>query len=376
MKHEPERPVKILVVDDREENRVSLSALLRRDDLEILLASSGDQALDHLLNHDVALALLDVQMPDMDGFALAELMRGAQRTRHVPIIFVTANHEERQRIFRGYDAGAVDFLFKPIDTRVLRHKVDVFVRLYRQRQELAETLRFNELFVATVGHDLKNPLHAIGLAADILAQSKDDATRRTAERLRSSTRRMRAIVDDLFDLARARLGGGIPIEPLQTDLVGVVRKVLGEFATTNAESVVTFDDATGARGAVGEWDGGRLGQVVTNLVGNALRHGRPGAPVTVRVGTAGERVEFSVHNAGAIAADVRKSLFDPFRSASETKTRAGGLGLGLYIVSQLVAAHGGDIDVESTDTGGTTFTVTLPRQVPPVREPAPSSSDA
>src|SRR4051812_19602618 len=112
-------PVKFLIVDDIEENLVALEALLRREGLEILRARSGDEALELLLVHDVALALLDVQMPDMDGFALAELMRGAQRTRHVPIIFVTAAPQEQHREFRGYDAGAVDFLFKPIDPRIL-----------------------------------------------------------------------------------------------------------------------------------------------------------------------------------------------------------------------------------------------------------------
>src|SRR5712671_1700547 len=132
-----EKLVKCLLVDDLEENLLALSVLLRRQDVEILVARSGAEALELLLVHDVALALLDVQMPEMDGFALAELMRGAERSRHVPIIFVTAATEEQHRVFRGYDAGAVDFLFKPIDPRILRHKVDTFFQLYKQRQELA-----------------------------------------------------------------------------------------------------------------------------------------------------------------------------------------------------------------------------------------------
>src|SRR6185312_10736222 len=104
-------PIKYLLVDDLEENLIALEALLRRDGVEILKASSGREALELLLAHDVALALLDVQMPEMDGFELAELMRGAERTRHVPIIFVTAATHEPQRVFQAYDAGAVDFLF-------------------------------------------------------------------------------------------------------------------------------------------------------------------------------------------------------------------------------------------------------------------------
>ena len=123
--------VKCLLVDDLEENLVALSALMRSDDVETLLARSGAEALDLLLSHDVALALLDVQMPDMNGFELAELMRGSERTRHVPIIFLTAGVRDQHRMFKGYESGAVDFLYKPIEPHILRNKADVFFQLYR-----------------------------------------------------------------------------------------------------------------------------------------------------------------------------------------------------------------------------------------------------
>ena len=132
--------VKCLLVDDLEENLLALSALLRQDDVELLQARSGEQALELLLVHDVALALLDVQMPDMDGFTLAELMRGMERTRNVPIIFVTAGARDPHRVFQGYDAGAVDFLYKPIEPHVLRNKAEVFFQLHRQKLQLAEQL--------------------------------------------------------------------------------------------------------------------------------------------------------------------------------------------------------------------------------------------
>src|SRR6476619_663786 len=108
-------PIKLLMVDDNPENLVALEALLRRDGVQLLAARSGAEALELLLVHEVALAVLDVQMPDMDGFELAELMRGAERTKRVPIIFVTAGARSSQRIFKGYESGAVDFLFKPIE---------------------------------------------------------------------------------------------------------------------------------------------------------------------------------------------------------------------------------------------------------------------
>ncbi|MET0292548.1 MAG: response regulator [Steroidobacteraceae bacterium] len=133
-------PVKLLIVDDIAENLIALEALLRQPELAIHQARSATEALELLLVNDFALAILDVQMPDMDGFQLAEMMRGTERTRRIPIIFVTAGLHGPQRIFDGYEAGAVDFLTKPIDPRILRHKVDTFIELFRQRQQLASQL--------------------------------------------------------------------------------------------------------------------------------------------------------------------------------------------------------------------------------------------
>jgi len=149
-------PVKILLVDDIEENLVALEALLRQPELTILSARSGTEALELLLDHEFALAILDVQMPDMDGFQLAELMRGTERTRRIPIIFVTAGQHGPQRIFDGYEAGAVDFLTKPIDPRILRHKVDTFIELWRQRQQLA-----NQLSVLREAEQLRSRVRAL-----------------------------------------------------------------------------------------------------------------------------------------------------------------------------------------------------------------------
>src|SRR6202012_1278638 len=131
-------PVSFLLVDDLDENLLSLEALLRREDLVLLKTRSGDEALELLLRHDVALALVDVQMPGLNGYELAELMRGSERTRRIPIIFVTAAGPDSQRRFRGYEAGAVDFIQKPIEPDILRSKAGVFFELSRQRQQLAE----------------------------------------------------------------------------------------------------------------------------------------------------------------------------------------------------------------------------------------------
>ena len=352
-------PVKFLLVDDLDENLLVLEALLRREGLELLKASSGREALELMLEHDFALALIDVQMPEMDGFELAELMRGAERTRHVPIIFVTAGIQERHRIFKGYDSGAVDFLFKPLEPQILRHKTETFFQLHRQQQDLAETLRLNEELMAVVGHDLRNPLNVVLMTTSLLASTSDPQLKKCVDRLQSSGTRMLHIIDELFDLSRARLGGGIPIERKPVDLEAVTRKMVAEFEATNPSRQI---DIVVNGDALGEWDVGRLAQVLSNLIGNALRHGSVLVPITVALTGDVNEVIASVHNGGHISTDLMPRLFDPFQSGTGRRTRAEGLGLGLYIVQQIVRAHGGDVQVRSTQEAGTTFEVRLPRR--------------
>src|SRR5688572_24613364 len=225
-----------LLVDDLEENLLALSALLRADDVLIVTARSGVEALELLLQHEVALAIVDVQMPDMDGFELAELMRGSERTRHVPLIFVTAGSRDQDRMFQGYDTGAVDFLYKPIEPQILQNKAGVFFQLARQKQQLqqelrerTETLRLNEMFAAVLGHDLRTPLGAMLTAADLLKQHTDDPfVNEIAGRLQSSGKRMNRMIEDVLDLTRARLAGGIPITRAPADLRSLVARVVEE----------------------------------------------------------------------------------------------------------------------------------------------------
>jgi len=133
--------INILLVDDRSENLLALETILKRPGLNLIKASSGNEALGMLLDYDFALILLDVQMPEMDGFETAELMRGNEETRHIPIIFVTAISKEQKHVFRGYEAGAVDYLFKPLDPDILQNKVNIFLELYQQKKALVELTR-------------------------------------------------------------------------------------------------------------------------------------------------------------------------------------------------------------------------------------------
>ena len=358
---------KLLLVDDRDQNLAVLSAMLRGDGLELLSARSGREALELLLIHDVALALLDVQMPDMDGFELAESMRGTERTRHVPIIFITAGSHDAQRMFRGYDVGGVDFLFKPIDSVLLRHKVSTFVDLHRQRlererlaDELREALRLNELFVAAVSHDLRSPLMVLRMGAEVLDRSiVDPDARRTLNRMRSSADRILSMLEQLYDLARARLGGGITIDPRVASFRILADKVLDELRLAHPERRLQIAYVSVSMDGV--WDELRLAQVLTNLVGNAIRHGTPGEAVDLIVDGSPNSLSFEVHNGGEIPEAIRPHLFEAFRDSSLPRARDS-LGLGLYIVRQIVLAHGGTIAVTSSQESGTTFRVELPRQ--------------
>jgi len=132
---------KILIVDDRPENLLTLESLLDSPELVLIRANSGEEALTQTLDHDFALVLMDVQMPGMDGYETAELMRGNKRTRHIPIIFVTAELSNMNQIFRGYESGAVDYLFKPLDENVFKSKVGIFLDLFRQKSQLEEKTR-------------------------------------------------------------------------------------------------------------------------------------------------------------------------------------------------------------------------------------------
>ena len=352
--------IKILLVDDIEENVVALEALLRRDGLELLKARSGSEALELLLVNDVSLALLDVQMPEMDGFELAELMRGSERTKHVPIIFVTAGARDPYRVFKGYETGAVDFLYKPIDPHILRSKIDVFIELARQRLQLAEALRLNEMFLGVVGHDLRNPLGALVAGSELLRETvADPVSQRTVARMIAAGHRMTEMIEQLVDLTRGRLGGGVGFvrSRVYLDVKELVQRAVDELRAAHPTRTIQIDSAGEC---VTTGDPQRLLQVFSNLLGNAVAHGAKQGTITASVVGRDRDVMISVRNEGTVAAEVLPVLFEPFRGTN--RPTSGGLGLGMYIAREIARGHGGDITVESTEQDGTIFTVVLPRR--------------
>ncbi len=359
----------ILVVDDIEQNLIAAEALLARPGVVILKAASGAAALELLLVHEVALALIDVQMPQMDGFELAELIRGSERTRAIPLIFLTAATREPSYSFRGYEAGAVDFLFKPIDVKALVSKVNVFVELHQQKkllssqlEELKHALRLNEMFTAVLGHDLRTPLSVVMNGAMLLPlMSEQPKVIMTAQRIQSSAKRMAQMVDQLLDLARTR-SGALQLRPARDDYARICAAIADEFGEPGQAGRIAIEASGDTRGVV---DVGIFSQVLSNLLSNALNHGHRGEMVQLGVdGNGADAVKVSVRNRGAIAPLLLPHIFEPFQQGSESRKSAQGLGLGLYAVSMFVQAHGGAVAVASDERDGTVFTVTMPRHGP------------
>jgi signal transduction histidine kinase len=401
--------VPFLLVDDLPENLLSLEAVLRRDGLEILKATSGVQALEILLKHEVALALLDVQMPEMDGFELAETMRGNERTRRVPIIFLTAGSTDRTRRFRGYEAGAVDFLEKPLEPDILRSKCDVFFELYRQRQQiaaqrdalaatadensrlLAESRRYaaalqdadqrKDEFLATLAHELRNPLAPISNSVSILASSKSppDVRDQALGMMERQVKQMVRLVDDLMDVARITRGK-ITLKTERIDLAAVLRSAAetSEPLITQFEHRLILDlpetpvwlDA----------DFTRLNQVFSNLLNNAAKYSEPGRDIRLSGTSEGRFATVRVKDQGiGIPPETMARIFDMFAQADGSLERAhGGLGVGLTLVKSLVEMHGGRIEAASEGIGkGSEFSVILPVVAgPPVAAETPKSGAA
>ncbi|HZS41811.1 MAG TPA: sensor histidine kinase [Polyangia bacterium] len=235
-----------------------------------------------------------------------------------------------------------------------------------------------EQFLAILGHDLRNPLAAIILGAAALSKSEslDDKESRVAARIFNSGERMNRMVNDLLDLTRTRLGAGIPVTPKAMDLSPICRQVISELEAVHPDCKVGFETKGDLHG---EWDSDRLTQVISNLVANAVQYGCEHGPVSVFAEAQGDEVVLRVHNAGPpIPENAVKQIFDAMiRQPTQSREKnATGLGLGLYIARQVVAAHGGTVDVRSTKEEGTTFTVKLPRHPAPPESNGARSSRA
>ena len=422
----PPNTIHFLIVDDLEENLVALEALLRRDNLGFLRARSGEQALELLLRHEVALALLDVQMPGMDGFELAEFMRGNERTRHVPIMFLTAASDDTGRRFRGYEAGAVDFIQKPIEADILRSKANIFFDLHQQRREIvrqshaladaagrlevqvrertaeledalerlrAETaereraeasLRQSQKMEAVgqltggIAHDFNNMLTGIIGSLDLMrrriAADRLDDLDRYMDAATTSAERAASLTQRLLAFSRRQSLDPQPLEinALIRAMVPLIERALPE----QIELVLTLSEDLPTALA----DANQLENAVLNLALNARDAMPDGGKLTVETSLAGfdpaattptsglpagRFVAVSVADTGTgIAPDVLEKVFDPFFT---TKPQGQGTGLGLSMVYGFAQQSGGSVRIQTAPGLGTTVSLDLP-----VTEAAPA----
>jgi signal transduction histidine kinase len=368
----PDLPAaKVLLVDDLQENLTALEALIRASDRAVLCARGGEEALALMLDHDFALAMIDVQMPGMDGFELAELMRGTERTRHIPIVFVSAAGRELNYAFRGYDGGAVDFLHKPLEPVAVRSKVTVFVDLYRHRQrllhmqaDLERAVRVRDDFMSMVSHELRNPLNTLFLQAQLRRRMAAAGRLPTVADFRQMVARdeqqitsMIRLLDDILDVSRVRTGK-LAMTPAPMDLADLARRTV-EAMQEQARAVDTplALDAPDTLPLVG--DAQRLQQVLINLLTNALRYGQS-RPVMVSLRATADEALLAVRDQGpGIAPADQERIFQQFERAAAT-SNVPGLGLGLFISREIVQAHGGRMELRSTPGAGAEFTARLP----------------
>ncbi len=340
----------VLAVDDRPANLIALEALFEPLNLDLFQATSGREALRLAGERRFAVALVDVVMPDMDGFETVRRLRELPLFGVTPIILLTAYEFDPRQIESLQGTALVDYIGKPLPPALLRGKVEALVSLHRYREALAAKDRD----IAMLAHDLQTPLASISAGTDLLLRNAEsERTRQIATRVVQTVFRMSSMVSDLTDYARVGQGS-IPVRVRPVDLGQLVEQVASECRQLEPGDRIRVETTGDLRG---RWDPDRLGQAVTNVLGNALRHGE--GEVRVRVRDAGAVVNLSVHNGGPpIPADRLASVFEPFQRASESSK---GLGLGLFIVRAIVDAHGGAIDIASSAEAGTTLIIRLPR---------------
>jgi signal transduction histidine kinase len=415
--------VDILLVDDHEENLLALEAILTDPAYRLVRARSGRAALREVLARDFALILLDVAMPDLDGYETAALIRQRERSRDTPIIFLTANYRSDIHVFRGYSVGAVDYIFKPFTPEVLQSKVAVFVELFTKREalkrhgqalqlahdelearvrdrtgelaaanaalraEIAERARIEadrlalfereqaarataeavnrmkDEFLATLSHELRTPLNAIlGWAHLLISGKADDATtQRALGVIRNNAMAQSQLIEDILDVSRI-IGGKLRLNLAPVSLRAVIEEALDSVTpAAGAKSITIVRRLEEVEPITGDKD--RLQQVFWNLLSNAVKFTPRDGRVVVSLARAGADAIIAVEDSGiGITADFLPYVFDRFTQADGSATRRhGGLGLGMAIVRHLIELHGGTVRAFSEgENRGATFTAMLP----------------
>jgi signal transduction histidine kinase/ActR/RegA family two-component response regulator len=403
----------ILLVDDQPGKLLSYEAMLSGLGETLISARSAREALDHLLNTEMAVVLIDVCMPELDGFELAAMMREHPRFQQTPIIFVSGVHLTEFDRLKGYACGAVDYVPVPVVPEILRAKVGVFVDLFRKTRELErlnrelehrvaertselqaaaadlrdreealrEADRSKDEFLAVLAHEIRNPLAPIRTAVHLLRlkQLTEEQRVKAREVIERQVEHLVRLIDDLLDVARITRGA-ITLQRERVDLAEVVARAIETsrplIDTRRHELVVALPD----RALTVNGDMTRLSQVIGNLLNNAAKYTEPGGRILLRVEREGGEAVIHVQDNGiGISGPMLQKVFELFTQADRAIDRqSGGLGIGLALVRRLVDMHGGSVSAHSAGRGhGTEMVVRLPSsaEAPAVPPPAPEPAE-
>lgn len=365
--------INILLVDDQPENLQALEVLLGELGQNLVRANSGKEALRHMLDTDFAVILLDVQMPEMDGFETAALIRQRKKTEHTPIIFVTAISQSDQHVAAGYALGAVDYIFKPVVPEILRSKVSVFVELHKQNHQIRELNRVLqsraaelemanrelEAFAYSVSHDLGAPLRSIeGFVRAIEEECGgvlDAKAKNYLERVHGAAKRMSELIRDLLEMSRVTRS---EMQCRQFNLSEIARDVVEALKEANPERKLDFH-APAMLSAFG--DARLLRIVLENLLGNAFKFTAKKPVARIELGSIyanGVLTYFVRDNGAGFDMAFANKLFGPFQRLHRFEDFPG-TGVGLATVQRIIRRHGGEIWVEAGVDKGATFFFTL-----------------
>jgi two-component system sensor histidine kinase/response regulator len=381
--------VNILLVDDQPANLVALEAMLQGLGQNLIKAESGREALKWLLTHEFAVILLDVKMPEMDGFETATLIRQRDKSRHTPILFLTAADKSESHAVRGYAVGAVDYLVKPVVPEFVRSKVAVFVELAKKSEllrrqtqllaeseqaarELAETRaelvrdlehknRELESFSYAVSHDLRAPLRRIDSFSRAMLESQaeklDDSGRRYLERVREASQHMSQLIDDVLYLSRVTRAD---LRDQEVDLSAVANLILARLQESDPARRL---DLKVRPGVVVTGDGQLLRIALENLLENAWKFTGRQAEARIEFGVtqaSGEPTYFVRDNGAGFDMTYADRLFGPFQRL-HPQGEFPGSGIGLATVQRIIHRHGGRVWAEGLVGQGATFQFTLGR---------------
>lgn len=356
------RPVKILLVDDRPENLISLESILEDPGREILKAGSGNEALHIALKEDIAVMLLDVQMPEMDGFEVARLLKDNSKTREISIIFVTALSKEERYTMQAYEEGAVDYLHKPLDVNVVKAKVAVFEKLYRQKIELREyTERLESVnkqldeFVYIVSHDLKAPLRGLASLASFLEDELGPQLKAEAldllHMMKSRTACMQQLIDGILHYSRMA-NNRVDREDVDlNELIHIIIDLIAPNANVQIESPDNLPVILAERV--------KLHEVLQNLIINGIKYNDK-SEIRIRIGfeDKGSHYHFHVTDNGiGIKPEHQEKIFGIFQTL-QPKDKCESTGIGLTIVKKIIEQQEGTISITSEFGSGTTFSFT------------------